>query len=263
MTDEKAKRKPIGKKLRFEVFKRDAFACQYCGSAAPAVVLHVDHITPVSKGGSNEMMNLVTACAACNSGKSNRALSDDSAVQRQRAQIAELNQRREQLEMMLAWRHGLQQIADDEVSAVNKEITRLAGTGFALNERGKAHARKLVDKHGLKSVLDALEATCLRFLVWDDDGRATRQSFETAWQQVGAYLAMNEKPEHVRRIYYLRGILRKRLRFIKEADVLRMLTEAHEAGVSLDELEAIAKGVRNWTHLNSALYRVMHGDPWR
>ena len=54
----------------------------------------------------------------------------------------------------------------------------------------------------------------------------------------------------------------------KEADVLRMLTEAHEAGVSLDELEAIAleaiaKGVRNWTHLNSALYRVMHGDPWR
>lgn len=263
MTDEKAKRKPIGKKLRFEVFKRDAFACQYCGSAAPAVVLHVDHITPVSKGGSNEMMNLVTACAACNSGKSNRALSDDSAVQRQRAQIAELNQRREQLEMMLAWRQGLQQIADDEVAAVLEEITRLAGVGFTLNERGKAHARKLVEKHGLKAVLDALGATCLRFLVWDDEGHATAESFEVAWNQVGAYLAMNEKPEHIRRIYYLRGILRKRLRFIKEADALRMLTEAYEAGVPLDELEAIAKGVRNWTHLNSALYRVMHGDPWR
>ena len=28
-------REPISKKLRFEVFKRDSFTCQYCGSKAP------------------------------------------------------------------------------------------------------------------------------------------------------------------------------------------------------------------------------------
>ena len=54
----KNKRKPIGEKLRFEVFKRDQFKCQYCGVAAPDVVLHIDHINPVSKGGDNEK----TAC---------------------------------------------------------------------------------------------------------------------------------------------------------------------------------------------------------
>ena len=44
------KRVPISKALRFEVFKRDSFTCQYCGRSAPEVVLEVDHIVPVSKG---------------------------------------------------------------------------------------------------------------------------------------------------------------------------------------------------------------------
>lgn len=63
------KRQPISNKLRFEVFKRDLFRCHYCGRSAPEVVLHVDHITPVSKGGTNEFTNLVTSCQDCNLGK--------------------------------------------------------------------------------------------------------------------------------------------------------------------------------------------------
>ncbi|MFX5785200.1 HNH endonuclease, partial [Acinetobacter baumannii] len=46
-----ATRKNISTKTRFEVFKRDSFKCQYCGRCAPEVILHVDHIHPVSKGG--------------------------------------------------------------------------------------------------------------------------------------------------------------------------------------------------------------------
>ncbi len=33
---EKPIREPIGKKLRFEVFKRDSFTCQYCGAKVAA-----------------------------------------------------------------------------------------------------------------------------------------------------------------------------------------------------------------------------------
>ena len=42
-----AKRKNLSKSVRFEVFKRDSFKCQYCGKSAPDVVLEVDHIIPV------------------------------------------------------------------------------------------------------------------------------------------------------------------------------------------------------------------------
>jgi hypothetical protein len=64
-----AERKPMSKKLRFEVFKRDSFTCQYCGKTPPLVVLEVDHIHPVSKGGSCGMDNLISACFDCNRGK--------------------------------------------------------------------------------------------------------------------------------------------------------------------------------------------------
>lgn len=35
-----AKRKTVSNELRFEVFKRDKFTCQYCGRKAPDVVLN-------------------------------------------------------------------------------------------------------------------------------------------------------------------------------------------------------------------------------
>jgi 5-methylcytosine-specific restriction endonuclease McrA len=47
----------ISKKIRFEVFKRDSFICQYCGRSAPNVTLEVDHIEPISKGGTDDILN--------------------------------------------------------------------------------------------------------------------------------------------------------------------------------------------------------------
>jgi len=64
------KRIGLSKKIRFEVFKRDTFKCTYCGSTPPNVVLEVDHIIPVAKGGANHIDNLVTSCFECNRGKS-------------------------------------------------------------------------------------------------------------------------------------------------------------------------------------------------
>ena len=59
----------ISKKIRFEVFKRDAFSCAYCGKTPPSIILEVDHIDPKSKGGDDNINNLITACFDCNRGK--------------------------------------------------------------------------------------------------------------------------------------------------------------------------------------------------
>src|SRR5262245_45542433 len=56
-------------RTRFEVFKRDEFTCQYCGRKSPEVVLEVDHIIPVSDGGTDDPINLWTSCWDCNRGK--------------------------------------------------------------------------------------------------------------------------------------------------------------------------------------------------
>jgi HNH endonuclease len=59
----------ISKRLRFEVFRRDGFACRYCGAKAPDVRLVPDHVVPEALGGKTEPSNLVTSCDPCNSGK--------------------------------------------------------------------------------------------------------------------------------------------------------------------------------------------------
>lgn len=111
-------RAAIRKSVRFEVFKRDSFTCQYCGEKAPDVVLEVDHITPVADGGTNDILNLVTSCRECNAGKSDRRLSDDSVVQKCRAQADDLQARRQQVELISRWHIGLAGIEAEAVDAL-------------------------------------------------------------------------------------------------------------------------------------------------
>ncbi|MDR1828123.1 MAG: HNH endonuclease [Methylobacteriaceae bacterium] len=48
---------------RFNVFLRDRFSCQYCGSRED---LTFDHVVPKCKGGKTRWDNIVTACSTCN-----------------------------------------------------------------------------------------------------------------------------------------------------------------------------------------------------
>lgn len=51
---------------RQNVFKRDNFECQYCGTGRD---LTLDHVLPSSRGGPHAWTNLVTACKRCNAKK--------------------------------------------------------------------------------------------------------------------------------------------------------------------------------------------------
>lgn len=69
-------------KLRFDVFERDNFTCQYCGRTIhDKVKLVVDHVFPKSAGGPDDMDNLVTACEECNIGKGDRLLWRNTATE--------------------------------------------------------------------------------------------------------------------------------------------------------------------------------------
>lgn len=57
--------------LRWEVWERDNFTCQHCGSRK---YLSVDHIIPESRGGTLEIENLQTLCRKCNSSKGARLI---------------------------------------------------------------------------------------------------------------------------------------------------------------------------------------------
>jgi 5-methylcytosine-specific restriction endonuclease McrA len=57
---------------RRNVFKRDHWACQYCGRQPGGEELTIDHVIPRSQGGTSTWENCVLACIACNKRKADR-----------------------------------------------------------------------------------------------------------------------------------------------------------------------------------------------
>ena len=59
---------PGWREIRRAILERDSHTCRYCGEWAN----HVDHVIPVSQGGTGKKSNLVAACATCNFTKGGR-----------------------------------------------------------------------------------------------------------------------------------------------------------------------------------------------
>lgn len=57
---------------RPNLYKRDAFTCQYCGSALPSQDLTIEHVFPRSRGGPTSWENCVAACEECNARKADK-----------------------------------------------------------------------------------------------------------------------------------------------------------------------------------------------
>mgnify|MGYP004559097137 FL=1 len=73
----KEQRTLMTSKLRDFIKARDNYTCCFCGNstyAEPNLLLEIDHIIPVSKGGLTEESNLQTLCWKCNRSKSDKIL---------------------------------------------------------------------------------------------------------------------------------------------------------------------------------------------
>jgi 5-methylcytosine-specific restriction endonuclease McrA len=57
---------------RLNIYSRDRFRCQYCGTQTPTEDLTFDHVMPRSRGGRTCWENIVAACLPCNKKKANR-----------------------------------------------------------------------------------------------------------------------------------------------------------------------------------------------
>lgn len=246
-----AKRKPLSKKIRFEVFKKDNFTCQYCGSKAPDVILEVDHIKPVAEGGDNDLLNLVTSCFSCNRGKSKRLLKDNSVLEKQRLKIEELNIRRQQLEMMLEWRNGL---TNNNEFEANKTIDYFNNkfVSISLNEKGKSVISKFVDKYGVIKIMDTIDLCKNKYEGFYDDDQDLANKVLDA---IPKFITLENKPEYVKRIAYLRGILRNKFRYINDKKYYTIMTEAYKKGIDLEDLirKAKADELKHWSYFSDMI----------
>lgn len=243
-----SERKPISNKLRFEVFKRDSFTCQYCGKKAPDVILEVDHINPVASGGDTTILNLITSCYECNHGKGKRELSDDTVVTKQQAQLEELQAKREQLEMMFCWQKELLDLelyATKEVVAIIDKLTY----PWCKTEHGIEFIKTLLSKFTPIEIIEAYKIGISQYGQYED-GKLTEACIDKIADMVPR-ICYNRKrfesnPDE-KQIYYIRGIVRNRFGRYVNWKELNWIKEAYKKGASLDKLQDWAAKAHNYS----------------
>lgn len=251
----------VSQRVRFEIFKRDKFTCQYCGRSAPDVILEVDHMQPVSKDGTDDPLNLVTSCYNCNHGKSNRLLSDDTAVKKQKAQLDALQERREQLDMLMQWQRSLIDLDDQtvtELASVWQEYT----PGYYLNSDGLKTLSKWIKTFTVIEILEAIRITTSQYLEYEQEETIpTQPSVEKAFAfipRIAKVRQLEAQRPWLKDLFYVRGILKNR--FGKAGyGMLGDLEAARIVGISIEELRLLACQSRSLYQFKQELQQLM-GD---
>lgn len=249
MENKPKKRVPLTKKIRFEVFKRDSFTCQYCGRMAPDVVLEVDHIVPVADGGTNDIMNLVTSCHDCNSGKGKRRLSENEELKKQQEQLKLLNQRREQMEMIVEWRKQLKSLDEEEVFKIEDLFKELCDSSF--KENGKKTILNLIKKYGFMEVYDCTIISIEKYFIENDSSSA-----EKAFNYIGR-ICYNRKVQSenpiLKDVNYIVKMAKNKMYYCNEYK-LRSFLKFYLDKDDIEQVKEFVKTSRNWTELKKVLY---------
>lgn len=251
---EEVKRKPITKKLRFEIFKRDSFTCQYCGQMAPDVVLEVDHIIPVSQGGENEILNLVTSCFDCNRGKGGRKLNEKSEILKQQKQLKEMSEKREQMKMLLAWREELKSFKIDQAEELSITFYKLTNRSFT--EAGDKKVLKWLSEFDLLELIECLEISVDQYYDGTDDSASKAFNFIP---RIAQMRKIQKNNPIIGKRNYLKAILNKRLSYINDEMLARMLYEV-ETDEDFEDVKKIASVCRSWTEFRHEFDRWSGGD---
>lgn len=141
-----------GKRLRFEIFKRDGFRCLYCGATPTQKVLRVDHVVPVVDGGETVAANLVTACFDCNAGKAGVPL-DRLAAPASIANDAD----REHAEQIYEWLKISREIDTARAAVVASFVELWRDRVGYVPQALPAHLRTTIERDGPDRVRRAIE----------------------------------------------------------------------------------------------------------
>lgn len=152
----------MGNSTRFKVFERDGYTCRYCGQKPPDVVLEVDHFIPVKEGGDNQILNLLTSCKQCNSGKKARiSRSPDEAVE-YKAIIEDKKEIVKQLKRIRALSLSIEFELESMVDTCSNHWEYLHDGEKVLNIRGRSTIRTFLSSFTANKIMEAMDISFTR-----------------------------------------------------------------------------------------------------
>lgn len=171
-------RKSISKKVRFEVFKRDFFTCQYCSARPPKVPLELDHIVPVCKGGKNNIDNLITACFDCNRGKAGNELTSipKTIIEKSEGKKLALKQYKEYQKILQEERAQI----ESDIDLVEFVYTSVFND-WMFNTKFRISVKNFINKLGVDVVINYMEIACNK--MYHED-KALKYFCGICWTQI-------------------------------------------------------------------------------
>lgn len=141
----------LSKSKRFRILRRDGFRCRYCGVVSAVALLAVDHVIPVSRGGTDDDDNLVAACIPCNAGKSDKPLTAPAPALRT---IEAMREHVEQVRESLSAQRALDDAKRELVDYLADQWREVVGSDPLRTFYAGLYAA--IEKHALGRLVDAI-----------------------------------------------------------------------------------------------------------
>lgn len=147
--------------VRFKIFERDNFTCQYCGRKPPEVILHCDHIHPRSKGGQDEELNLITSCRDCNLGKKDKILKNPQRPDI-KLEIENLKEAENQIKEYYKYLKKLSKYKENDpiIDLICEVWTEQSGNQ-ELTESGKNNLKQILKNNTAEDIIEAIKISWL------------------------------------------------------------------------------------------------------
>lgn len=148
----------ISKTLRFEVFKRDGFQCQYCGRQPPEIILEVDHIIPRKRKGKDDVNNLITSCFDCNRGKGARDLK--VAPPKTDKRLKDIKEKEDQLKELYRYQNKIKKRIESDIDYLDSkwwdELSGKKGE-YCFTNHGRRQIKNLLRTFSKYEIEEAME----------------------------------------------------------------------------------------------------------
>jgi 5-methylcytosine-specific restriction endonuclease McrA len=161
----------IPKSIRFDVFKRDLFTCQYCGRQVPQVLLDIDYLIPQAEGGTAVPNNLVTACVDCKKDNGVVPLNIGKIKNTRKQKIIAIQEKKLQIEEYEKFILDKKQREKQEIDEINSYWTELCDGEYSLNENGLETIKKFLAKMTSSEIKEAIEICATRISVDEIESR--------------------------------------------------------------------------------------------
>jgi hypothetical protein len=125
----------------------------------------------------------------------------------------ELQERREQLELIMQWQESLRDLDLEAVQRLARYWEEHT-PGWSVNDNGKRNIKKWLQQFSAAGICKAMDAAATSYLKFNEAGKVTEDSWSVAFDKIFGICRVNRASEtdpEIKQLYYIRGILRRRI----------------------------------------------------